>query len=256
MEQSQGYHLIVTTLPFLGLFLVLLAPFVTGHHAPLPRLVLVYGALVSIVLVLVLPLHSATRPQHVNFRLVVAPDGTATVATTSSDRLGPDWSWAGPSGVNTQLPFEHGFMQRQVSVPAMLSFTKPSVTAVKTIAAGQATYALSIALPTNPDWFSLVVTEARDDLQFELGGVQRPVMTNRWGSLKGQRVLQMNGIQGQPAIELKLTQSGNQPIAGYVVAGHYGLPKILSSFSQGRGETAVPNRTGDHTLSYAPFNLE
>ncbi|MBT5051595.1 MAG: hypothetical protein HOM69_00075, partial [Gammaproteobacteria bacterium] len=256
MEQSQGYHLIVTTLPFLGLFLVLLAPFVTGHHAPLPRLVLVYGALVSIVLVLVLPLHSATRPQHVNFRLVVAPDGTATVATTSSDRLGPDWSWAGPSGVNTQLPFEHGFMQRQVSVPAMLSFTKPSVTAVKTIAAGQATYALSIALPTNPDWFSLVVTEARDDLQFELGGVQRPVMTNRWGSLKGQRVLQMNGIQGQPAIELKLIQSGNQPIAGYVVAGHYGLPKILSSFSQGRGETAVPNRTGDHTLSYAPFNLE
>lgn len=256
MEQSQGYHLIVTTLPFLGLFLVLLAPFVTGHHAPLPRLVLVYGALVSIVLVLVLPLHSATRPQHVNFRLVVAPDGAATVATTSSDRLGPDWSWAGPSGVNTQLPFEYGFMQRQVTVPAILSFTKPSVTAVKTIAAGQATYALSIALPTNPDWFSLVVTEARDDLQFELGGVQRPVMTNRWGSLKGQRVLQMNGIQGQPAIELKLTQSGNQPIAGYVVAGHYGLPKILSSFSQGRGETAVPNRTGDHTLSYAPFNLE
>jgi hypothetical protein len=66
----------------------------------------------------------------------------------------------------------------------------------------------------------------------------------------------MNGIQGQPAIELKLIQSGNQPIAGYVVAGHYGLPKILSAFSQGRGETAVPNRTGDHTLSYAPFNLE
>ena len=93
MEQSQGYHLIVTTLPFLGLFLVLLAPFVTGHFAPLPRLVLGYGALVSIVLVLVLPLHSATRPQHVNFRLVVAPDGAATVATTSSDRLGPDWSW-------------------------------------------------------------------------------------------------------------------------------------------------------------------
>ena len=256
MEQSQGYHLIVTTLPFLGLFLVLLAPFAAERSVRFARLVLVYGALVSIVLVLVLPLHSATRPQHVNFRLVVAPDGAATIATTSSDRLGPDWSWAGPSGISTQLPFEQAFSQRQVSVPAMPSYPQPSVTAVKTVAAGQATYVLSIALPTNPDWFSLVVTEARDDLQFDLGGVQRPVLANRWGSLKGQRVLQMNGIQGQPAIELKLIQSGNQPIAGYVVAGHYGLPKMLRDWSQGRGETAVPNRTGDHTLTYAPFKLE
>ena len=256
MEQSQGYHLIVTTLPFLGLFLVLLAPFTTDASAPYTRLMLAYGALVSIVLVLVLPLHSATRPQHVNFRLVVAPDGAATVATTSSDRLGPAWSWAGPSGVNTQLPFERGFMQRQVSVAAMPSFIQPSVTAVKTIAAGQATYALSIALPTNPDWFSLVVTEARDDLKFELGGVERPVMTNRWGPLKGQKVLQINGIQGKPANELKLIQSGDQPIAGYVVAGHYGLPKILSSFTHGRGETAVPNRVRETTrLTYAPFRL-
>ena len=256
MEQSQGYHLIVTTLPFLGLFLVLLAPFTTDASAPYTRLMLAYGALVSIVLVLVLPLHSATRPQHVNFRLVVSPDGAATVATTSSDRLGPAWSWAGPSAVNTQLPFERGFMQRQVSVAAMPSFFQPSVTAVRTIAAGQATYALSIALPNNPDWFSLVVTEARDDLKFELGGVERPVMTNRWGPLKGQKVLQINGIQGKPANELKLIQSGDQPIAGYVVAGHYGLPKILNSFTHGRGETAVPNRVGDHTLTYAPFRLE
>ncbi len=63
-------------------------------------------------------------------------------------------------------------------------------------------------------------------------------------------------FKGQPAIELKLIQSGNQPIAGYVVAGHYGLPEIFRDWSQGRGETAVPNRTGDHTLTYAPFKLE
>ena len=256
MEQSQGYHLIVTTLPFLGLFLVLLAPFAAERSVRLTRLVLVYGALVSIALVLVLPLHSATRPQHVNFRLVVNPDGAATVATTSSDRLGQDWTWTGSAGIKTQMPFEKGFAQRQMSVPPVSSYSQPSVTAVKTTQAGQATYALSVTLPSNPDWFSLVVTEARDDLQFELGGVQRPVITNRWGSLKGQKVLQINGIQGQPAIELKLIQSGNQPIAGYVVAGHYGLPEILRDWSQGRGETAVPNRTGDHTLTYAPFKLE
>ena len=256
MEQSQGYHLIVTTLPFLGLFLVLLAPFATDRSARFARLVLLYGALVSVALVLVLPLHSATRPQHVNFRLVVDPDGAATVATTSSDRLGPDWSWAGPAGIKTQLPFEQGFAQRQVSAPPMPSYTQPSLTAVKTIEAGQATYALSVRLPTNPDWFSLVLTEAHNDLLFELGGVQRPVMTSRWGSLKGQKVLQINGIQSQPAIGLKLIQSGTQPIAGYVVAGHYGLPEPLRDWAQGRGETAVPNRTGDHTLTYAPFRLE
>ena len=256
MEQSQGYHLIVTTLPFLGLFLVLLAPFAAERSVRLTRLVLVYGALASIALVLVLPLHSATRPQHVNFRLVVNPDGAATVSTTSSDRLGQDWTWTGPAGIKTQMPFEKGFAQRQMSMPPVSSYSQPSVTAVKTTQAGQATYVLSVTLPSNPDWFSLVVTEARDDLQFELGGVQRPVMTNRWGSLKGQKVLQINGIQSQPAIELKLIQSGNQPIAGYVVAGHYGLPEILRDWSQGRGETAVPNRTGDHTLTYAPFKLE
>jgi len=256
LEQSQGYHLIITTLPFLGLFLVLLAPFAAEQRTRLVQLVLVYGALVSIALVLVLPLHSAMRPQHVNFRLVVDPDGAATIATTSSDRLGPDWSWAGPAGIKTQLPFEQGFAQRQVSAPPIPLYAQPAVTATKTTLAGQAIYALSVILPTNPDWFSLVVTEARDDLQFELGGVRRPVMTNRWGSLKGQKVLQINGIKGQPAIALKLLQSGNQPIAGYVVAGHYGLPETLSGWSQGRGETAVPNRTGDHTLTYAPFRLE
>ena len=88
----------------------------------------------------------------------------------SSDRLGPDWSWAGPAGIKTQLPFEQGFAQRQVSAPPIPLYAQPAVTATKTTLAGQAIYALSVILPTNPDWFSLVVTEARDDLQFELGG--------------------------------------------------------------------------------------
>jgi hypothetical protein len=81
-------------------------------------------------------------------------------------------------------------------------------------------------------------------------------MTNRWGSLKGKKVIQISGIDGQRSIALKLIQQRNKPITGYVVAGHYGLPATLMDWSQGRGETAVASRTGDHTLTYAPFKLQ
>ena len=256
MEQSQGYQLIAATLPFLGLFLVLLAPFCIGQGLPKTNLLLHYGAVVSVVLALILPLHSATRPQHVNFRLVIDPDGAATVATTSSNQLGSDWSWAGPAGLKTQLPFEQAFAQRQLPVTRAPPLTLPSVMAVKTDQDDQTVYDLSVALPSGPNWFSLVFTETRDDLQFELGGVQRAVMTNRWGSLKGKKVIQISGIDGQRSIALKLIQQRNKPITGYVVAGHYGLPATLMDWSQGRGETAVASRTGDHTLTYAPFKLQ
>ena len=254
LEESQGYRLLLAFLPSLGMFLVLLVPFLVCKNRALFVLPFAFLSIAAAVNILVLPLYSADRPQHINFRLVSDPDGEATLGISSRDDLGPTWLESASEREGGQLPWAGRTSDAIIEIES-LPLDPPTVRHQSTImTTAGLEHSLILESPRVGDTLGLVMTDAPSDLRFNLDGQWRSLTAARWGSMKGLRVLTLAGIRGK-SISLKLQHREAHLIKGFLFDTQYGLPMDLKHFSEKRGQLAVPTRTGDHSLAYQSFQI-
>lgn len=254
LEESQGYRLLLAFLPSLGMFLVLLVPFLACRNRTLFVLPLTFLSVAAVTNVLALPLYSADRPQHISFRLVANPGHLATLGVTSPDDLSEGWMRLNKNGAEGQLPWAARSSDVIIDVESA-ALQRPTFHLQETIISEAGIeHELLIESQRLGDTLTLVLTEAPADLRFNLDGGWRPVTRARWGEMKGLKVLSLSGIRGQ-SVPLKLRHSEPHLIKGYLLDVQYGLPIALEHFSEKRGQLAVPVRTGDHSLAYQQFQI-
>lgn len=254
LEESQGYRLLLAFLPSLGMFLVVLVPFLASRKRTLFILPLTFLSIAAAANVLVLPLYSADRPQHISFRLVSNPGHSTTLGITSPDNLSEDWIRLDKKTAEAQLPWAVRSSDVIIEVESA-ALERPTFQLQETTIGGAGIeHELVIESERLGDTLTLVLTDAPADLRFNLNGRWHPVTKARWGAMKGLKVLSLSGIRGQ-SVGLKLQHNEPHLIKGYLVDVQYGLPIALDHFSEKRGQLAVPVRTGDHSLAYQSFQI-
>ncbi|GHD32186.1 M20/M25/M40 family metallo-hydrolase [Halioglobus pacificus] len=254
LEQTQGYGLALAILPWLGLALLVVAPWLRGNAVKLTLLMTVMLSVVGMIAATTLPLYSAYRPQYVNIDYIensdektalwrIRPYGEVPMLMLEAKDFSapprPVYPWS-------ESDSEHVADAMVQSLPA------PSLEIISdriTQEGRQVT--MKLASSRGARWLQLIMPNKARVIGYEVNGVP---MQARQPAEGGDYALTLFGIQTE-AMTVTIDMEGKETLQAYLIDGAGQLPESSEDLIRARGSTATPVHSGDASLVYKTLSL-
>lgn len=258
LEQSQGYRLIVATMPFIGLYMIAFAPFTAGVKLRNFALLAYLGSFASIAMIALTPLYSQERPQHVNIYYYedtnnqvaynqLASSNPIIEPLASVKRLHLD--------EKKLLPFSN--VQQKNWTDSLLSgWPAPElVVREELVTDGARAVAVTLSSARGADAIGLVIPIEAKLRQFQLGSQTYDATPINSGTLKGNHFIKLIGVYHQP-VTLTLEFDTITPIDNvYLIDFSTKLPAASQSLFQNRAVNMSPVHGGDQAQLFSRIRL-
>jgi len=258
LEQSQGYTLIVATMPFIGLYMIAFAPFTAGVKLRNFALLAYLGSFASIAMIALTPLYSQERPQHVNIHYY--EDMNNQVAY---NRLASSNPIIEPLASVKRLHLEEkkllpfGNAQQKNWTDSSLSGWSAPGLAVREdqVTDGARAVAVTLTSVRGADAIGLVIPIEAKLRQFHLGSQTYSARPINSGVLTGHNFIKLIGVYHQP-VTLTLEFDTITPIDDvYLIDFSTELPADSQSLFQHRAVNMSPVHGGDQAQLFSKIRL-
>ena len=255
LESTQGYQLIWATFPALGLYGLLLLPFVHGVALKALRYGLTFAVVASFLVSLAVPLYSESRPQHVNYEFIFDADNQqAWYRAKSPNPVPAQLKGLGRPVEPVLLPWSRA----AYTVDGEVDLVAPPLPQLSTLMRQDTdtgeTLTLRLSSNRDADSIGLVFADGEEEMGFSIAGQQGDVSLVRWGLFRGSRVVSLVGIQ-QREVEVTLYRNKKGPLDLYLLDTRFDLPEDYQHLDQVRGKLAVPVHGGDFFMVFRRIQL-
>ena len=249
LEQSQGYKLVEAVLPLVGLYALIISPFLFALKI---KSVNFYIGLVTFSALMIgsfTNLYTENRPQHVNIYFYEDLDsGNSYVQLSSQEPLiEPLISYVNEEKAKALVPFSGEYLSDNWTKSASSEWAGPSLE--KQVEIGE-NKLVKLKLNSNRSASRMVLLLPKDSglTSFDLGSVQiKPDLSSR-GIYKGYYVIYLNGIYSKEA-ELTLYFDSNKPeVSAYLMDVSTKLPPHLDELYKERSGIFSPVHRGDQAI--------
>lgn len=255
--ESQGYRLIISTLPFIALFMTIFVPLVLAAKLRLPLILTSSLTIIGISLAISTPLYSPDRPQHININYFEDMDeGTAFYQLQSNNIL--------PKKLTSIIELNDKkkkllpFLNRQYinySATKKSGFAKPEVDIIKIDQRkNKRIVDLKISSPRNADIFELSTPSAANLISFSLDGTKFEPKNPRIAAFDSVDVIRISGMYNKN-ISLKLTFETEAVVDAYIADTSTALPISSLNLIKSRSPLASPAHRGDQAVLFRKVSL-
>jgi len=252
LEQTQGYGLVVTVWPWVGLYVICLLGFLRGPALIASTRLVGAALLTGLVAASVLPVYSEHRPQHLNVLYIqdtdaskamlhIETEGQVPPAMLEASPFQPDAGQAVPWS-STPIPF--------LAPVANVHLPAPTVDVVESrtikderqvrlrLSSQRHAWRLRLYLPASAAIKSATV----DGVKLSLPSYEQENSPSYTGLL-------FYGTQNHDVI-VNLTLASTEPVTGFLVDSSPSLPDIANGLIKARPSEALPVHSGDRSTVF------
>jgi len=242
LEQSQGYKLIAAVLPLIGLYTLIISPFLYSLNIKSLNASIGLLALAAIAAGSYTNLYTVERPQHVNINYYENLDtGKSYVQLLNGDRnslfpeplIEPLISYVNTKTTHSIVPFNEKYLASNWAETNASDWQGPSLE--KKIEQGK-NRSVILKLKSNRSAGRLVLVLPKDSnlKSFLLGSLEfKPTISN-WGLFKDNYAIYLNGVYDKE-VELTLNFDSNKPVVNaYLMDISTALPSHLDKLIKDR----------------------
>jgi hypothetical protein len=242
LESSQGYHLIVATMPFLALFMTIFVPLIHGSTLKIPLTLAAIITAVSMITAIISPLYSVQRPQLVNIIYIEDLDaGTAYYYFDNQNPL-PD-NLKSVVDLTTEkkalVPYidfqQSNWVEAKSSGYPAPKFTVESITANDK---GR-TVELILSSPRKANTLQLMLPASAKLKHFTLGSIEFEPKLIKAGLYKDKYLIRINGSFAKD-VPLTLVLDSLDPVNAYLLDRSTELPESAASMLEQRTNLISP----------------
>jgi len=244
LEQSQGYKLISAVLPLIGLYAILLSPFVFSIDIKRTNLVTFFSTLFILVLASNMNLYTENRPQHVNINYFEDLDvGESFIHLSSGEKLmEPLSSFVDTGSTKKLLPYSDSLYSNWNSSVSS-GWEGPEY---EKIYMPNGDIKLKIKSNRSADRVALLIPEGSNLLSFNLGSGEKKPSLDR--GYQGFYFIYLSGIYDKE-IEIMLKFENYKFIEGaYLIDISTRLPSHLGNLMDQRTGLSSPVHRGDQAI--------
>lgn len=257
LEESQGYRLIVSTFPFIALFMTIFTPLVTGSSLRVPILTALMLTIAGMGIALTSPLYTENRPQHVNINYFENLDsGTAHYQIQSNNPLQENLANVFKlETVETQLLPYFNVDHKNYTVAESSGFSGPRVEVIE-IEQGDSLrhVSLKISSPRQAGRFQIITPSEAKLIEFSLDDVNFESKVLDIKAFKDIDIIRVNGVFSREFI-LKMTFETQGPVKATVMDSSTELPETASVLIKRRSPLASPVHQGDQAVLFRTIAL-
>ncbi|MFT5211733.1 MAG: hypothetical protein ACI9CE_003474 [Flavobacterium sp.] len=255
--ESQGYRLIISTLPFIGLFMTVFVPIVLGAQLRLPVILTSSLTIIGISLAIITPLYSQDRPQHININYFEDMDkGTAFYQIDSNNTL--------PMRLTSILEIKEEkrklfpLLNKQYinySATERSGFVKPEITIIKIDQRNNKRVVdLKISSPRSADIFEISTPSTANLIGFALDGILFESKRPKYAGFDGVDVIRISGMYDKN-ISLKLIFETEETVDAYIADTSTALPISSLNLIKNRPPLGIPAHRGDKAILFRRVTL-
>jgi hypothetical protein len=257
LEQSQGYRLIVATLPLIGLFMMTLAPLL--HGARLTRTVIAsaVATILSVTWAALGPLYSDFRPQHVNIHYLEDVDvGAAHYYLISPNPIRDELQSLMNFDSNERaiMPFSESTLSDWAT--GETSAWAPPISEVVNTTTDGSLRTVSVTLHSQRQANSLrLLMPAQAKLkQFQIEGRSFTPVLQTSGDYANQYLISLMGTYDRK-VELTLTFDHPHPVTAFLMDVSTTLPAQGNILLKARRGDMSPVHRGDQAVLFREVTL-
>lgn len=255
LEQSQGYKLVWALLPFIGLFAVLITPFLYDINRRVSFSVLFFALGASLLTASTSRLYTEERPQHVNILYYEDLDSGQAHVELSGDYkaifaepfIEPLSMYVNTKQAESLLPLNSQILSTNWAKTDPSGWEGPSLKAYSTMQSDQT---VRLKLKSNRSASRLVLLLPADSGldSFALGELQvKPALSKR-GLYKDHYVIYLNGVYDK-VVDLSLKfKAVNAKTEGYLIDISTRLPSSVNDLFNDRKGIFSPVHQGDQSV--------
>lgn len=246
VEASQGYGWVITLIPAVALFIMLIAPYLLGAVRTLVVVSLITVS-ASIIWAITAPLYSAHRPQHINFTWYQNQDAGDAYITIRHQGLLPAVLQDGLSLTPFRLlPFSTREFTSWMKLPGV----QDGGAGVRILNRTASSVALSVHTRKNIAAIQLYLPASAGLESYNINGQDfsaRP-------SSGEYDAIELTGLFGAQ-IDIDLQFTAAPPSSAYLANLLYPLPKVMQPFLELRQPLGTSVHQGDQAVSFRTIQL-
>lgn len=249
-ESSQGYHLIISTMPFLALFMTIFVPLIHGSSVKLPIITAAIVTSLSIITAINSPLYSEQRPQHVNINYFENFNaGTAHYWLSNQNPLPDDLKSVIELSTEKKVLLPYINYQFSGWAEAETSGYQPPAFNVKSIIETDKgrTVELILSSPREANSLQLFLPGSAKLKTFKLGEIEFEAKLIEAGSYKDKYSIIIHGVFAKN-VPLTLVLESKELVNAYLMDRSTNLPESAEALLKQRSHLISPKHNGDVAL--------
>ena len=257
LESSQGYNLIVATMPFLALFMTIFVPLIHGSRLKTPLTLAAIITTVSMITAIMSPLYSVQRPQLVNIIYIEDLDaGTAYYYFDNQNPLPDNLTSVVELTTEKKALVPYIDFQQSNWVAAKSSGYQAPKFTVESITANDKgrTVELILSSPRIANTLQLILPASAKLKHFALGSIEFEPKLIKAGSYKDKYSIKINGSFAKD-VPLTLVLDSLDPVNAYLLDRSTELPESAASMLEQRTNLISPVHGGDLAILVKKINF-
>ncbi|NNJ71986.1 MAG: hypothetical protein HKP09_02265, partial [Enterobacterales bacterium] len=257
LEASQGYRLIIVTMPFIALFMTIFVPLIHGAELKLPLIATTTTLAIALILAIYSPLYSEHRPQHVNiiyFEQLGTDEGYYWLQHRNPlpEQLQTAHEWSSEKkALVLYSSFEYSnWYQTEASGFEEVQYTIKSDQSHDT---GR-TLELGLTSPRNARTIQLVLPATTKLASFRLDGNEFKPQQITDNLDERYYFLRFDGVY-EREVPLTLELGSSEPIEAFLIDRSTELPRSASKLLEQRSKVLSPQHTGDRAILIKTITL-
>ena len=249
LEQSQGYKLVGAILPFVGLYALIISPFLFSLKIKSINFYLGLVTFSALMIGSYTNLYTENRPQHVNIYFYEDLDSDHSYVQLSSQEplIQPLISYVNKEKAKSLVPFSGDYLSENWNKSASSKWEGPSM---KKQINTHVNKSVKLELKSNRSASRVVLLLPKDSglSSFYLGSLKIEPIVSSWGLYKGYYVIYLNGVY-EKEIELTLNFNSNKlELNAYLMDISTKLPPHLDELYKERSDIFSPVHRGDQAI--------
>jgi hypothetical protein len=250
LESSQGYNLIISTMPFLALFMTIFVPLVHGSRMKLPLLIALAVTIVSMIAAINSSLYSENKPQHVNIYYLEDMDSSsAHYWLTSQNPLPENLKSVIDLSKKTKALAPYIDYQHSNWAEAKVSGYRAPEYTIKSISNNGIGRNVEITLrsPRQANELRLILPASSQLKTIKFGVNEYQAKLIKSGAYKDKYIIKIMGGFGKE-VPLTLMFKSNELVNAYLLDRSTELPESASELLKQRSHLISPQHNGDMAI--------
>ena len=258
LEQSQGYKLVLAVLPFVGLYAILISPFLFSVNMKTTFSVVGLITLMAITTGSTLNLYTEMRPQHVNIHFYENLDTKKSfvhlsgnyknvAASDPEPLIEPLASYVDIENTKAIASYAPEYKFRYWAESISSEWKEPSI-AIKARTKNIDSMAVTLKSNRNASRIILLLPEASKLKSFNIGSQTINVSPSTSGPFKGYYSIYLNGVYDKQIDLILNFENYTKKTKGYLMDISTKLPGHLDEIYQARSGIFSPVHRGDQAI--------
>ena len=258
LEQSQGYKLVLAVLPFVGLYAILISPFLFSVNMKTTFSVVGLITLMAITTGSTLNLYTEMRPQHVNIHFYENLDTKKSFVHLSGNYknvgasdpeplIEPLASYVDIENTKAIASYAPEYKFRYWAESISSEWKEPSI-AIKARTKNIDSMAVTLKSNRNASRIILLLPEASKLKSFNIGSQTINVSPSTSGPFKGYYSIYLNGVYDKQIDLILNFENYTKETKGYLMDISTRLPGHLDEIYQARSGIFSPVHRGDQAI--------